>query len=73
MRSSPLVSRLPNGPHVRLRYRGIGPFATRGVCSRRLYACGGCGAIVNVEPRDVEALLHTRRFTRASPVAPPRG
>jgi len=66
MTRTPHVATAPaQSPRVRLRYRGIGPFTTRGACTRRLYACGGCGAIVNVEPQDVDALLHTRRFVRA--------
>jgi hypothetical protein len=55
----------PQDVRVRLRYRGIGPFTTRGAHTGRLYACGSSGAILDVEQRDVEALLHTRRFSRA--------
>lgn len=50
---------------IALRYRGLGPFATRGARTGRLYACGGAGAVLQADASDVEALLRTRRFQRA--------
>jgi hypothetical protein len=63
----PLVA--PNATPARggvaLRYRGLGPFTARGARTGRLYACGGAGALIQVDGGDVEALLRTRRFQRA--------
>lgn len=50
---------------VMLRYLGIGSFATRSVSTGRGYMCTGVGTSVAVDPRDAEALLRTRRFSRA--------
>jgi hypothetical protein len=49
---------------VMLRYLGIGSFATRSVSTGRGYVCAGTETSVAVDPRDVETLLRTRRFTR---------
>lgn len=49
---------------IGLRYRGLGPFTQRSPRTGRLYACGGTGAMLQVDEADVESLLRTRLFTR---------
>jgi hypothetical protein len=63
-RPGPLAAPAPLRAGVWLRYRGLGPFTARGAHTGRVYLCAS-GAPVQVESADVEALLLTKRFTRA--------
>lgn len=49
---------------VALRYRGLGAYTMRSPKTGRLYACGGSGASLQVDPADVDVLVRTRLFTR---------
>jgi hypothetical protein len=60
----PLAWHAPIRDGVRLRYRGLGPFTTRGRQTGRLYACGGAGATLQVEATDARFLIRTRLFRR---------
>ena len=50
---------------VELRYRGLGPYTNRSRLTGRLYACGGTGARLRVDPADARGMLRTRLFKRA--------
>ena len=49
-------------PASRLAYRGPVPMVLRGPGSRTLYRLTETGELVDVDPRDVEALLRTGWF-----------
>ena len=63
--SSAMMANAARPGDVRLRYGGRGGFSMRSMRTGRVYACGSTGAIVAVDPGDVEPLIRTRLFTRA--------
>ena len=63
--SSVMIANAARPGDVRLRYGGRGSFSMRSMRTGRLYTCGSTGAVVTVDPGDVEPLIRTRLFTRA--------